>query len=241
VGTLDAAANVFLGRELHRGGPLRLLDRPRMEADTARQLARIGAPIAPRAIVRQLSTAQQQFVAIARALSMNARLLVLDEPTASLDPEATWEFRTLVEQLRRENVTILLCSHLLAEVERVADRVLILVDGRRAALERLDTLRARQARASRLAIDVDEPAAQSAALAALGRSGIRVVLRESSRLVLEAEDGNGLDAVAALDTLLEAGVPVRGFEVERPTLEELFLDVVRATPRRAEAASGVTS
>ena len=82
--TLDVAGNVFLGREPLWAGPLRLLDRRRMEADTERQLARIGAQISPRTIVRRLSPAQQQFVAIARALSMNARLLVLDEPTASL-------------------------------------------------------------------------------------------------------------------------------------------------------------
>ncbi len=69
---------------------------------------------------------------------------MLDEPTASLDPEATWEFRTLLEQLQREGKTVLLCSHLLSEVERVADRVLILVDGRQAALERMADLRKRQ-------------------------------------------------------------------------------------------------
>jgi ribose transport system ATP-binding protein len=82
--TLDVAGNVFLGREPLWAGAAASAGSPRMEADTEQQLARIGAQISPRTIVRRLSPAQQQFVAIARALSMNARLLVLDEPTASL-------------------------------------------------------------------------------------------------------------------------------------------------------------
>lgn len=100
-----------------------------------------------------LSGGYTQRLSLGQALLADPSLLVLDEPTASLDPEATWEFRSLVERLRAEGKTILLCSHLLSEVERVADRVLILVDGRQAALERMDELRARQARAARLALE----------------------------------------------------------------------------------------
>src|SRR4029079_10454163 len=95
-----------------------------------------------------------QRLSLAQALLADPALLVLDEPTASLDPEATWEFRTLVEQLQREGKTILLCSHLLTEVERVADRVLILAGGRAAALERLDVLRERQALAMQRSLEL---------------------------------------------------------------------------------------
>jgi ABC-type multidrug transport system ATPase subunit len=98
-----------------------------------------------------LSGGYSQRLSLAQALLADPSLLVLAEPTASLDPEATWEFRSLLERLRGEGKTILLCSHLLSEVERVADRVLIMVDGRRAALERLDDLRMRQASAARRA------------------------------------------------------------------------------------------
>jgi ABC-type multidrug transport system ATPase subunit len=173
----------------------------------------------------QLSGGYTQRLSLAQALLGDPALLVLDEPTASLDPQATWEFRGLVEKLRREGKTILLCSHLLAEVERIADRVLILVEGRRAALESLDELRRRQLGASRLAIRLEDAGPALAALAARGFSG-------------EALNGGGVvvDAVnerslAALETLRSAGVAVRSFEVQRPTLEEIFLAVVRGDRR----------
>ena len=185
-------------------------------------LERVGlAAVAGRRAI-DLSGGYTQRLSLAQALLADPALLVLDEPTASLDPEATWEFRTLVQQLRREGKTILLCSHLLAEVERVADRVLILVEGRRAALERLDALRERQARATRLAIDLAEDPAR--AVTALGRAGLVAESCDDRRVLVEASNGHGLDA---LDALRAAGVPIRTFEMQRPTLEEIFMAVVR--------------
>ena len=132
--TLDVAGNVFLGREPLWAGPLRLLDRRRMEADTERQLARIGAPISPRTIVRRLSRAQQQFVAIARALSMNARLLVLDEPTASLGSSEAERLFAVLQDLRSSGTAIVYVSHRLKEIEALADRAVVLRDGRNAGV-----------------------------------------------------------------------------------------------------------
>jgi ribose transport system ATP-binding protein len=134
VGTLDAAANVFLGREPHWGGPLRLLDRRRMEADTAGQLARIGVQIPPRTIVGRLPTAQQQFVAIARALSMNARLLVLDEPTASLGASDAERLFAVLRDLQSSGTSVVYISHRLKEIEALADRAVVLRDGRNAGV-----------------------------------------------------------------------------------------------------------
>lgn len=109
-----------------------------------RALSRTGLePLATRR-ASELSGGYTQRLSLAQALLGDPALLVLDEPTASLDPEATWEFRNLVHSLQQEGRTILLCSHLLAEVERVAHRVLILVDGRAAAVESLEALRKRQ-------------------------------------------------------------------------------------------------
>jgi ribose transport system ATP-binding protein len=144
IDTIDVAGNVFLGREPHWAGPLRLLDRRRMEADTERQLARIGAPMSPRTIVRRLSMARQQFVAIARALSMNARLLVLDEPTASLGASEAERLFAVLRDLRSKGTAIVYISHRLREIEALADRVVVLRDGRNAGvLERGEIARDR--------------------------------------------------------------------------------------------------
>jgi ribose transport system ATP-binding protein len=130
IDTLDAAANVFLGREPHRGGPLRLLDRRRMDVDTERHLARIGARIPTGTIVGRLSIAQRQFVAIARALSMNARLLVLDEPTASLGSGEAERLHAVLRDLQAHGTAIIYISHRLREIEALADRAVVLRDGR---------------------------------------------------------------------------------------------------------------
>ena len=170
----------------------------------------------------ELSGGYTQRLSLAQALLGNPSLLVLDEPTASLDPEATWEFRSLLERLRREGKTILLCSHLLSEVERIADRVLILVAGRRAALESLSELRARQISASRMVIEVRE--GEDLAFATLAGLGRPVERLGFGRLLLDAANGFGL---AALDALRDRGIAVRSFEVQRPTLEEIFLQTVK--------------
>ncbi len=190
-------------------------------AAVGRALQRVGLAEHARRRAVELSGGFTQRLSLGQALLGDPSLLVLDEPTASLDPEATWEFRSLVEQLQREGKTILLSSHLLTEVERIADRVLILVEGRRAALERIADLRARQVRASRLRIEVGEGAAAGEALRRRGVAFERVGAHE---LIVEASDGHGLEA---LETLRGAGVPLRSFELQGPTLEEMFLSVVR--------------
>jgi ribose transport system ATP-binding protein len=140
IDTIDVAGNVFLGREPHRAGPLRILDRARMEADTERQLARIGVQISPRAVLRQLSAAQQQFVAIARALSTEARFLVLDEPTASLGASEAERLFAVLQDLRSIGTAIVYISHRLREIESLADRAVVLRDGRNAGLLHRDEL-----------------------------------------------------------------------------------------------------
>jgi len=144
VDTLDVAGNIFLGREPRRAGPLRLLDRSRMEQLAARHLSRIGAAIVPRMLVSRLSTAQQQLVAIARALSIDARILVLDEPTASLGSDDAERLFGVINDVRARGTAIVYISHRLAEVEAIADRAVVLRDGRNAgALARGDMRRDR--------------------------------------------------------------------------------------------------
>jgi ribose transport system ATP-binding protein len=140
IDTIDVAGNVFLGREPHRAGPLRLLDRRRMEDETIRQLARIGSQIPPRTEVRRLSTAEQQFVAVTRALSMNARLLVLDEPTSSLGASEAERLFQVLRDLRAGGTAIVYISHRLREIEALADRAVVLRDGRNAGVLHRDEL-----------------------------------------------------------------------------------------------------
>ena len=196
-------------RELPREAVTRALDRVHLASHADRP-------------ARELSGGYLQRLSLGQALLGDPALLVLDEPTASLDPEATWEFRTLVEQLQREGKTILLCSHLLSEVERIADRVLILVEGRCGALERLDDLRRRQAGATRLAIELREPPDRAAAIVA--GLGLACAPAGERSLAVEALDGRALEV---LEAIRAAGVPIQSFELQRPTLEEIFLRVVR--------------
>ncbi len=134
IDTLDVAGNVFLGREPRRGGPLQLLDRRRMDADTAQELARIGVQIPARTPLGDLSTGERQLVAIARALSMHARILVLDEPTSRLASSDAERLLALLRDLRAAGTAIVYISHRLNEIEQIADRAVVLRDGRNAGV-----------------------------------------------------------------------------------------------------------
>jgi ribose transport system ATP-binding protein len=126
---LDVAANVFLGREPVRGGPLRLVDTKRMREETRRHLARLGLEIEPDTPLARLSIAQQQMVEIAKALSQDARILIMDEPTSSLTLSETARLLGVVKELRAQGVGVIYISHRLGEVKEIADRALVLRDG----------------------------------------------------------------------------------------------------------------
>lgn len=126
---LDVSANVLLGRELTKG-PFRLLNRKAMAASVAPILKMLGARFGPGDPVADLSLADQQLLEIARALSMNARLVILDEPTSSLTSSETERLLEIMRHLRDRGVAILFISHRLVEVEEIADRVVCLRDGR---------------------------------------------------------------------------------------------------------------
>ena len=126
---LDVAANVFLGREPVRAGPLRLIDRRRMEAETKTHLASLGLDIAASTPLARLSIAQQQMVEIAKALSLDARILIMDEPTSSLTLSETARLLEVVKDLREHGVAVIYISHRLGEVKEIADRAVVLRDG----------------------------------------------------------------------------------------------------------------
>jgi D-xylose transport system ATP-binding protein len=125
---LDAVANLFLGRELTTRW--RTLDDRAMEAAARRVLSRL-APDLPdlRAPVAQLSGGQRQLVAIARAVHFDARVLILDEPTAALGPQEAASVNTLIRRLADEGLGIFVVSHDLHDVLAVTDRVAVMRNG----------------------------------------------------------------------------------------------------------------
>lgn len=125
---LDVTANVLLGREI-RHGVFGFLDRPSMEKKVAPILEMLGTRFGPNDAVSELSLADQQLLEIARALSIDLRLLILDEPTSSLTISETNRLLAVVRQLSAEGVAVLFITHRLAEIEEVASRVVALRDG----------------------------------------------------------------------------------------------------------------
>lgn len=125
---LDVTANVLLGREM-RSGALRFLDRPSMEQKVRPILELLGTRFGPKDPVSELSLADQQLLEIARALSINVRLLILDEPTSSLTISETTRLLEVIRKLQADGVAVLFITHRLAEIVEVADRVVALRDG----------------------------------------------------------------------------------------------------------------
>jgi ribose transport system ATP-binding protein len=126
---LDVAGNVLLGREPTVWGPLRLVDRRKMHAIVQPYLAQLGLGIPADTAVDGLSIAQQQLVEIAKALSLKARVLIMDEPTSSLTMAETARLHEIVAGLRADGVAVVYISHRLGEVRAVADRAVVLRDG----------------------------------------------------------------------------------------------------------------
>jgi rhamnose transport system ATP-binding protein len=125
---LNAIDNLFIGREPTRW-PGWLLDRPRMRREAIRVLERLGEAIDLQRPIGELPLAQRQMVAMARALLRDCRLLIMDEPTASLSAKETLVLLRLISQLRNEGVSVLYVSHRLEEVFQISDRVTVLRDG----------------------------------------------------------------------------------------------------------------
>ena len=127
---LDVAANIFLHREPTSSGWLKLIDQGRLYREADALLARLGLGISSRTPLAKLSLAQQQLVEIARAISAGARILIMDEPTSSLTLTETRRLLDIVRELKAHEVSIIYISHRLHEVEEIADRVVVLRDGR---------------------------------------------------------------------------------------------------------------
>ena len=138
---LTIAQNIFLGHEIKRGP---FLDDKAMREKTREALAKVGLPLDPDTRVRKLIVAEKQLVEIARALARNARLLIMDEPTATLTPGETERLFALMAGLKAAGVTIIYISHKLDEVERTTDEVVVMRDGLLVAREATASVTRRQ-------------------------------------------------------------------------------------------------
>jgi simple sugar transport system ATP-binding protein len=131
---LTAAANVFLGRELRVGfGPVKILDYATMYRRAGEIFAELKSETRPRDLVKKMSGGQRQAVAIARTRLSNAKIVLMDEPTAAISVRQVAEVLNLIRRLRDQGITVVLISHRMPDVFTVADRVIVMRRGTKVA------------------------------------------------------------------------------------------------------------
>lgn len=124
---LSVAENMFLGREPKRLG---LIDWGQLRRDAQALLDELGLPLNPTEVVRHLTVAEQQMVEIAKAMTLNARLIIMDEPTAALSSREVDRLHAIIADLKARGVSVIYVSHRLAEVKAMCDRYTVMRDGR---------------------------------------------------------------------------------------------------------------
>jgi simple sugar transport system ATP-binding protein len=131
---LTAAANVFLGQELRSGvGPFKVLDYATMYRRAGQIFAELKSETRPRDLVEQMSGGQRQAVAIARTRLSEAKIILMDEPTAAISVRQVAEVLSLIRRLRDQGIAVVLISHRMPDVFAVADRVIVMRRGRKVA------------------------------------------------------------------------------------------------------------
>jgi ABC-type multidrug transport system ATPase subunit len=172
--------------------------------------------------VGQFSGGMLQRLGLAVACLPNAPVLVLDEPTMSLDPEGAIQFREFLASLKREGKTIIFSSHVLADVEQLADRVAILVGGRLVALESVTALRDQVTRTARMRISLKHARADLIEVAR--QVGASAASLDEASLLVNSRPGDRLEILRALES---AGAGVIDFATEDLSLEEVYMSYVR--------------
>ena len=126
VGDLSVAENIFLGRAIKKGI---IVDQKAMQVESKKILDSLNIDINPKTLVKNLSVGYQQMVEIAKAVSQNAKILIMDEPSAPLTTAEVESLFVIVDKLKNNGVTIIYISHRLDEIFRLSDRITILRDG----------------------------------------------------------------------------------------------------------------
>jgi ABC-2 type transport system ATP-binding protein len=182
-----------------------------------RALDRVGLLAAAGKRYRAYSLGMKQRLAIAAGLLQPRQLMILDEPTNSLDPQGTREVRALIREIAGDGTTVFVSSHLLAEVEQICSHVGVMRTGELVFQGSLDEMRGRGV--ARILVRTSEPALASQVLAGLGLADIAVAGREVTAQLGEQAP----ETVCA--KLVHAGVPVAGLDTPRASLEDLFVEL----------------
>jgi inositol transport system ATP-binding protein len=124
---MSVAENMYLGREPLRNG---LINWGQMFKDAQKIISDLGLELGPRTLVRSLSVAEQQMVEISKALTMNAKLIIMDEPTAALSGREVDKLHEIIRDLKAKGISIIYVSHKLNEVKAICDRYTIFRDGK---------------------------------------------------------------------------------------------------------------
>ncbi|THD42007.1 MAG: sugar ABC transporter ATP-binding protein [Bradyrhizobium sp.] len=179
--------NIFLGREHRRFG---LLNWPRMNAEAAELLRRFAVEIDVRRPLMEFSTAIQQMVAIARAVSFKAQLVIMDEPTSSLDDREVGVLFDVMRRLRAEGVAVIFVSHRLDELYQVCDRVTVMRDGRTIMVSPMAEVDKLQLISAMLGRDLETVRSHATGFsAAAGAAGEEVLSAEGLRIGRRVRDG----------------------------------------------------
>jgi len=185
------------------------------EARVSAALDRVGLSAARGKRYRNFSLGMKQRLALAAALLVPRDLLILDEPTNGLDPQGTREVRALIAELAAEGATVLLSTHLLAEVEQVCTHVGVMHRGKLVAQETLAQLRAESAPRARVV--TDQPGDAARVLRTAGLTDVTETAAEASGVL------GSIAPDKVVVELVGQGVPVRGYAVESPSLEDVFV------------------
>ncbi len=235
---LDVAANVFIGREPLSGGPLRLVNRKKMAAMVQPYLDMLGADFAPDTQVGKLSIASRQILETAKALSQNARLLILDEPTSSLTIAETERLLGVIRTLRTRGVCVIFVTHRLNELTACADRVVALRDGKPAG--RLSASEIAPAAMIRLMIGRDlkalyTPPAEPAGAPVLEISGLTTAAWPEEKIDLKVQAGE----IVGLAGLIGSGRTELArtiFGIDRPVCGDIRVNGAALQPGDTKAA-----
>ena len=170
--------------------------------------------------VNQFSGGMIQRLGLAVACLPDAPVLVLDEPTVSLDPKGAIEFREFLSKLKRQGKTIVFSSHMLADVEQLADRVGIMVGGRLVAVQSIARLRDELAASARLRVVLTKLESSSIEAARAGAGEVSV---DGNALMMKARPEDRLEILRAIET---AGGQIQSFGMEELSLEDVYMKYV---------------